>query len=333
LSTRAQILRAGLDLKNLTGAEIGALNVPIVRKDEGDILYVDRTDAETLRAHYAEDPNLDVADIVDVDAIWGTNTLAQALGRQVDYVIASHMAEHVPDLVTWLQEVREVLRPDGDLRLVLPDKRYSYDVLRPETQLSDLLTAYAVRARRPQAREVVDFLLNNAPLYDNMALFEGRLGHDEIQRLHTWEDVQGIVDRLQSDPDFYFDVHCWVFTPKVFAELMAACGERGLVSLACSHFVDTTLENGFEFFVFLRPCDQPEEVVRSWRRMADAARDAVPGSAEERRIRDRARMISEYPRQSEALSALGRRLELIERSRSWRMTALLRAASSRLQRR
>jgi 2-polyprenyl-3-methyl-5-hydroxy-6-metoxy-1,4-benzoquinol methylase len=44
--------------------------------------------------------------LVEVDAIWGQNTLTEALkGQQVDYIVASHVIEHVPDLIHFLIQI------------------------------------------------------------------------------------------------------------------------------------------------------------------------------------------------------------------------------------
>ena len=66
----------------------------------------------------------------------------------------------MPDLVTWLHEVAAVLKPEGDFRLVIPDRRYTFDLLRAETVLADVLAAHMVRARIPQVRQVIDHVAN-----------------------------------------------------------------------------------------------------------------------------------------------------------------------------
>jgi hypothetical protein len=99
---RIEKLRFGLDFGSMTGIEIGPSFRPVVAKNEGDVIYVDHLDTELLKAKYADDPNVDTCKIVSVDAVWGSQTLLQGVGRRVDYVIASHVAEHVPDLVGWL---------------------------------------------------------------------------------------------------------------------------------------------------------------------------------------------------------------------------------------
>ena len=116
MDRRAKILE-GLDIARSRGVEIGPLHAPLVANSDGEVIYVDHADAEALRAKYARDPIVgDVSKIVDVDAIWGERSLAERLGERVpvDYVIASHVLEHVPDLISWLQEVRSVLAPTGD---------------------------------------------------------------------------------------------------------------------------------------------------------------------------------------------------------------------------
>jgi SAM-dependent methyltransferase len=121
-SRRDKIL-AGIDLRSSSGAEIGALNKPLVRQAEGEILYVDYADTDHLKRHYSADQSVDIDAIVEVDAIWGERTLADCLGgRTVDYVVASHVIEHTPDLITWLEEIRSILRPGGTLRLAVPDR-------------------------------------------------------------------------------------------------------------------------------------------------------------------------------------------------------------------
>lgn len=63
LSRRDKLL-GGLDISRMRGLEIGPLMTPLVCKDDGDILYVDHADTETLRAKYACVPGVDLARIV-----------------------------------------------------------------------------------------------------------------------------------------------------------------------------------------------------------------------------------------------------------------------------
>lgn len=78
----------------------------------------------------------------------------------LDYVVASHVVEHVPDLAGWLEEVNASLKIGGRLLLVVPDKRFTFDILRPLTTYSEIITAYKEQRRRPGLRSMCDHFAN-----------------------------------------------------------------------------------------------------------------------------------------------------------------------------
>ena len=313
----------------MTGLEIGALCWPAVRKAEGDILYVDHTDAANLRKSYASDPAVDVSQIVEVDAIWGDQTLSSAIdGRRVDYVIASHVAEHVPDLITWLQEVHSILQPRGQLRLALPDKRFSWDYLRAETDISAVLAAYAVKARRPQVREVVDFKVHAAPSIDNLKIYSGEYGPADVTPLHDLAHVLWCARAIINDPKLYIDVHCWVFTPRSFALLMAQMARFGLLDLACVDFTDSAIERGFEFFISLTPSTDRQATIDSWMLMAQGVSDPLPGTGA---AAAKVAAKEEALHAAHALRVAEGQVAALLDSNSWRITAPLRWLARRIR--
>lgn len=95
---------AGIDLAKAHCIEIGALCRPIVPPDTARVFYVDHLDTAGLREKYRNDPNVDIDNIVHVGGVWGGNTLAEAAAPVVpaDFIVASHVIEHVPDLIGWL---------------------------------------------------------------------------------------------------------------------------------------------------------------------------------------------------------------------------------------
>lgn len=268
---RREKLVGGLDIANLSGVELGPLAWPIVRKSDGDVTYVDFSDAEGLREKYRDGGTVPVQEIVEVDAVWGASTLQEAIGadRKVDYVIASHVIEHVPDLVTWLAEVRAVLKPSGEIRLAVPDRRFTFDYLREETGLVDVLSAYVVGARAPQSKQILDFVLNYVTV-DTQAAWDGTL--DETKLVCTTSISNALELARQSINGRYIDVHCWVFTPRSFGDLFARLAGNGLIDLECIQFHETVYGE-YEFFVALKPCDDREQILRSWEFVRDALRE------------------------------------------------------------
>lgn len=272
---RARLLD-GLDLAHSIGAEIGALDKPLVTRSDGTVIYIDHSDAATLRQRYATHANVDVSRI-EVDVVWGTKTLRQAarhsLGERfpnsgLDYVVASHVIEHVPDFIGWLHEVREVLKPGGALRLAVPDRRYSLDIRRRETVLVDVLAAWVQQDRRPNVHCLLDFCLHEATV-DAEDAWADRLDADALKRgpTHTLHTAL-LVARDALYNGSYHDVHCWVFTPRTFALLCAELAGHGLVGYACERFHDTE-RNANELIVALRASDERAANVASWQAMAD----------------------------------------------------------------
>jgi SAM-dependent methyltransferase len=307
-ASRWAILRAGLDPARQAGLEFGPLASPIFTKSEGSITYVDHADAETLRATYHDDPSVDEARIVDVDVVWGEAPLAAALGgARFDFALASHVAEHVPDLITWLAEVSAVLRPGGELRLALPDNRFSFDVLRAPTRITDLVANWVLRARRPQMPNMLDFRLHYAPAVDGQGIYEGRFDLATLRPAHDLDIVVKFARRMLEEPDLYLDVHCWVFHPRQFVGLMARLAEMGLLGFACAGLIDTAPPL-FEFYVFLRPCADPAEAAASWRAIAPRLADPLPGSMAEKEAAERdseqRRLVLEAAQKASALERL-----------------------------
>ncbi|WP_240766659.1 methyltransferase domain-containing protein [Paraburkholderia flava] len=236
----------GLQLATLTGAEIGALARPVVQRSDGPVIYVDHADTETLRNKYQSDPYVDTSAIVDVGGVWGKNTLLEALGKKVDYIVASHVIEHVPDLITWLCELVAALKPGGEIRLVIPDKRFTFDFKRRVTVLADVTPAYQARTRRPLPDQVLDFA-RYYTLIDAADRWRGK-GFDTPTEF-TLQQAQAFASDAASGT--YRDVHCWVFTPASFASLMRDLVGAGLIAVQCSQFYDTELGD-MEFFVQIK---------------------------------------------------------------------------------
>jgi SAM-dependent methyltransferase len=354
---RREKLVSGLDLQNSIGVEIGALDKPVIARQDGEIIYVDHTDTASLRAKYKNDPNVDVEKIVTVDAVWGTQSLQEAVGltRKVDYIVASHVIEHVPDLITWLEELRAVLKPGGEVRLAVPDRRFTFDYLRRETTLADVLNAYIARTRIPLPIAILDFFLNVATV-SNIDAWEGKLDTSRPRLMHS-VDQAITVARDSFENRNYHDVHCWVFTPRSFAHLFAEAADAGLIRFSCNAFHDTARYH-IEFCVTLRVCDNRAETARSWYYMEQLAANQESGSSsalgpsvaatglahsvgiiesqlerlEISATEQRALLAKLNEWYSERTDDLQRKLNAVYDSTSWRLTGPLRAIANAVRR-
>lgn len=265
---RRDKLLHGIDVSTRAGLEIGALCRPFLKREDGDVTYVDHADTATLREKYRNDPDVQLNKLVDVDAVWGANTLVEAIGRKVDYVVASHVVEHVPDLIGWLQELQSVLNDGGEVRLVVPDKRFTFDYLRHETHLAEVVYATLLKTRTPLAHLVLDYVVNVVKL-DGGKAWRGEVDETTLERHHTIEQAKQCALGALRD-GVYHDIHCWVFTPRSFGLLFADLAARGLMSFECTSFFDTAPYTN-EFFVGLRPTTDAVRAEQSWREMAMSA--------------------------------------------------------------
>ncbi len=298
----------------MSGAELGPLMSPVLRKDQARVLYIDHADTAALRAKYRDHPGVDGSRIVGVDVVWTGEKLRDLLGAAapLDFLIASHVIEHVPDLIFWLRELRSVLRPGGEVRLLVPDRRFTFDRLRRETRLSDVLAAHLLDARRPLPAQMIDALLY-AVRVDAAAAWRGEIDAAALPRVHGLEATLALARSAVASGE-YHDVHCWVFTPRSFAALFGEMAQAGLLDFACSRLHDT--EPGeFDFVVALRACDDRAEIAASWQVLERLPWREPPDSGG-----DHAALL----RERAARVAAEQRAAALQASTSWRITAPLR---------
>jgi SAM-dependent methyltransferase len=238
-----------LDLIDLgrPGLEIGALDKPTVTRAHGPVAYVDRADRAALAAWYADPGHgIDPADLVDVDHVWGEETLLQAVGgqRAFAYVIASHVIEHVPDLVGFLNACEAILAPGGVLSLAVPDKRYCFDCERENSSLGRIIDVAQAQSTNHSPGTAAEYFLKVRRKGGLIAWNERHQG--------TLEPVHGLEDAVQAmakvREGHYFDLHSWVFTPDSFRQIIRDLHDLQFTGLREQHFHPT---RGCEFFVTL----------------------------------------------------------------------------------
>ena len=251
-----------IELYKSKGLEIGPLAKPIIRKEMGPVFYVDHANQQELIEKYRNDPNTNIDEIVPVDFVQNSGSLLNALGDQkFDYVIASHVAEHVPDIVSWLQDLSDSLNDDGVIRLAIPDKRYTFDFLRQLSDISDVLAAYIEKRKVSHPQRIIDFHLN----------------YRVVNQVEAWDNLIDVNKlRTSTNPNFsdaikfseeavagtYHDVHNWVVTQNNFAVIMQQLCMLNLITLGLDWFIPVErYEN--EFFVSLKKM-HPKMAFESW---------------------------------------------------------------------
>lgn len=251
--TRAHQVRRLHDFSAGHGLEIGPLHQPLLSRDETAVQYTDLYDRDGLLKAYEGHQQVPPEAIPEIDfPLWDgsrVRTLEEATkeGAPFDWVVASHVVEHVPDLVGWLQQVEAVTTPTGALVLVVPDRRYTFDAHRPPTTMGQILQAYDAGDNVPSVRAVYDH--HRAAVVANAK----KLHHSGPSEAETCVHDLGYV-RTQMEKarrGEYVDCHVWTYTDSSFPEIIAELRRLGLTDWSVESLTPTP-ENDIEFYVVLR---------------------------------------------------------------------------------
>jgi hypothetical protein len=250
---RAQLLTLGVQPSSQKGLEFGALHNPIIRPAQGDIRFVDYTTTQGLRAHpHAE--SIDKSAIVDVDYVWsGSGSLATAIntGELFDYAIASHVIEHVPNIIGWFHGIADVLKPGAVFNLAIPDKRYTFDVKRKSSTLGELIEAHLLQFTHPSVRQMFDHCYG-AVAVEPGAVWRNNINVELIPRMCGDFALQLAYDSALEivKTHRYYDSHCLIVTPLSFLSLLEGLSLLKLFPFVLNDFF-LTEDGEFEFFVHL----------------------------------------------------------------------------------
>ncbi len=233
------------------GLEIGPSVNPIAPKKEGyHVEIMDYLSRDQLVDKYSAHGNLKTADIEkieEVDYIWQGQSYVELTGKKkyYDWIIASHLIEHTTDLVHFINDCEALLKDDGVLALVVPDKRCCFDAYRAITGISQILDSHFSHNTIHTAGTVVDYFLNIVAKEGLIAWTMSQGGTNTL--LHSVNDALQGIDKVRNENQ-YLDVHAWVFTPTSFRLIMNDLFLLGLTHLREISFYPTV---GSEFFAIL----------------------------------------------------------------------------------
>ena len=264
---------------NGLGLEIGPAYAPVTPKSKGWNCHVlDHMSADGLKLKYG--PGVPIYKIEEVDFIWSGQSYKELVGDNCyDYIIASHVIEHVPNLIGFLEDCRSILKPGGVLSLAVPDLRFCFDCLRSVSDIGGVIDAHLLERTSNSPGKVFDYfskavLRNGAYLWSDES-FEG------LQFMNSEEFARFAFSKALREGQSY-DVHAWTFTPSSFRMILQSLNKLGFVGLHGIEFFDSV--DG-EFFVTLSEAGEPGEMdelelLRRMRAEMATAFGADPGPPE-----------------------------------------------------
>jgi SAM-dependent methyltransferase len=308
--------------------EIGPLANPMVPKAEDmDVFYADIRSIEEIKDFYKNDNSVDKNKIVDIDyVIKDTYSGSLKNVKQFDYVIMSHVIEHIPRIIDFFFDISNILKSSGKLCLTIPDKRYCFDHYRCPTSFAECYDIYR-RGVTNNPLRVLDhcvswtindpvFWWGNPSDYENIPKDDARFA----------EALSNYDSALTGN---YHDVHFNVFTPETFLLLIYNLTKSFLFPFEIVEFYGTDKDT-FEFNVVLknRLLAPPKEGSKSFQedriRACDQLLVLLKNNSD---LEELNRLKYELEMANEKIQYLQQRLEDVFLSRSWRITGPLRSFS------
>ena len=214
------------------GVELGPGHAPFPLPYPGsNVRYVDRWEPESNRALFpelagAEFPKPDIVANLDTDRLSAIESESQ------DFVIASHVLEHMANPLEQVVEISRVLRPGGIALVLLPDRRRTFDRDRVPTSLDHLVAEYQRGVEEVDDAHIEDFLRGVGEWSDD------------------WTDEERAAT-FASHRDRSIHVHCWSEDEFVDVLVYSITGLDLRWELLDAAFVDD-VDDSIEFGYVLR---------------------------------------------------------------------------------
>jgi predicted SAM-dependent methyltransferase len=215
------------------GVELGPGHHPMpMLFPDVTVRYVDRWDPEQNRALFPDVANGSTFTAPDVVANLDVDRLSALADESQDFVVASHLLEHLANPLAQLEDIHRVLKRGGVALIFLPDRSYTFDRRRSPTPLGHLIADHR----------------------DHVTVVSDEHLEDHLRKTGVWQESWTAEDRRREfafNRDRSVHVHCWTedeFLP-VLEHTIAPMGMQW--ELLDAMFVEDVTD-GFEFGFALR---------------------------------------------------------------------------------
>jgi predicted SAM-dependent methyltransferase len=140
-----------------TGIEIGGLHARL--NVDADVKVLDYLSTEELKEKYKNDSNIDLNDLWKVDIVSQAWDLSEIESNSLDFVMSSHVIEHLPNPAVALEEWLRAVKPGGVVFFIVPDMRFTFDKDRKLTDVEVLLEKYKTKTQEVDYETYKEFAI------------------------------------------------------------------------------------------------------------------------------------------------------------------------------
>ena len=223
---RRRFLADHLDLNGASVLEIGPLESPTFTPADCDVKYLDWFTTQELQEKHRGNPKLHPERFVEVTYAVKSKRFSDTIEERFDVVIANHIIEHIPDVIGWLGELATVCTDNAAIFLSVPDRNYTFDYLRPESTVIDLLRAHDADLERPDYYQILSSIYYWRPITQGEVWSGEDLGPKLRSKRYSLREAMA---RAVAGMNSYRDSHCHVFSRATFGALWADLEESGLI--------------------------------------------------------------------------------------------------------
>jgi SAM-dependent methyltransferase len=311
-----------------SGIEVGPGHSPLVESNSWlAVRYLDRWEPDRNAELF---PELEGATFPKPDLVVDLNrdALGVVPSESEDFIVCSHVLEHLANPLRAIDDFHRVLRPGGTLLILLPDRRRTFDKDRRPTQLEHIIADFKAGEIEVDDEHIIEYLTNTG---------------SDPEALHAIAtDPQTRASILDLKRDRSIHVHCWTmeeFVP-IIGYAIEALHNRWV-------FVDGLLteEQGAESIEFglvlsRSPVEVPaadlaklfSESFQQWHARQQRALQRSHAEDFGARLAAAEANVARVEEAERALSALDREIQALRATKTFRYTTRLRELYGRLRR-
>lgn len=246
--------------KNARILEFGPLNRPIFKKSEFEnVKYADIKSTDDIKKMYGGNEYLKKTGIrVDIDSIVNIDYVINKSYKEYfkntekfDVVLLSHVIEHMTDIINFFEDVAHIIKTNGKLIIIYPDKRFCFDHYRNSISFREALYLHENAKYKNYLK--ADFLSNVVKNNDPVTFWEDLKTNICDKKKNT----ESFINALKGSDE---DVHYFPFDALSFYKFLIDMTQNNFLSLKIDEYFLTEV-NTQEFLVILKKQDFDKKTI------------------------------------------------------------------------